>query len=218
MKYTAEHSAPKHSSALFHSEVRTLFNKVCKCKAFHGIWNFLPLTLLQYQRQCFTMLHINYFTRLCRKWAFSILETLLQLNSWIIQDSNWNNIVFTPVEMIANTFQLFQLGIKESWNASPLPSVPLRREWNQSYYQTSNSSCRTNAMVTGREGEFIYTLLTCFPFIPPASEVPLLCYIQSQKKDWREKYFLLFFLKKHIPCERERLRMVRQFNWIKGKD
>lgn len=46
----------------------------------------------------------------------------------------------------------------------------------------------------GGRGEFIYTLLTFFPFILQPSEVSLLCYIESQKKDWREKSFLLFFL------------------------
>lgn len=74
-------------------------------------------------------------------------------------------------------------------------------------------------MVTGWEGEFIYTLLAFFAFILQASEVSLLRYMESQRKDWRGKPFLLFlFLKKHIPCELQRLRMVRQFNWIKGKD
>lgn len=57
-------------------------------------------------------------------------------------------------------------------------------------------------MVTGREGEFIYTLLTFFPFIPQPSEVSLLCYMESQKEDWRESLFFFFsVLKKHIPCE-----------------
>lgn len=53
-------------------------------------------------------------------------------------------------------------------------------------------------MVTGREGEFIYTLLTFFPFILQPSEVSLLCYIESQKKDWRENlfFFSFFFFKR----------------------
>lgn len=80
-------------------------------------------------------------------------HTLLQLIPWIIEDSIWSHIIFTPVEMIANTFELFQLGIKESWKASLLPSVPLHGEWNQSLnIKTSNSSCWTNVVVTGREG------------------------------------------------------------------
>lgn len=149
-------------------------------------------------------------------------ETQLQLTFWIIQRSSWSLIVFTPMEMIPNTFELFQSSIKESWKTSPLPSVPLRWDWNQSLdIKTSNASCRTNAMVTGWEGEFIYTLLAFFPFIPQPSEVSLLCYIESQKEDWKEKSFFLFFCffkEKHIPCELQRLRMVRQFNWIKGKD
>lgn len=50
-------------------------------------------------------------------------------------------------------------------------------------------------MVTGWEGEFIYTLLTFFPFILQPSEVSLLCYIESQKKDWRENLFFFSFFK-----------------------
>lgn len=34
-----------------------------------------------------------------------------------MEDSNWSNMVFTPMELIPNTFELFQLGIKESWKA-----------------------------------------------------------------------------------------------------
>lgn len=117
---------------------------------------------------------------------------LLQLTSWIMEDSNWSHIIFTPVEMIANTFELFQLGIKESWKASLLPSVPLHGEWNQSLnIKTSNSSCWTNAVATGREGEFIYTLHTFFPFILQPSEVSPLLHRKS--KGLKRKSFLIFF-------------------------
>lgn len=127
-------------------------------------------------------------------------HTLLQLTSWIIEDSNWSHIIFTPVEMIANTFELFQLGIKESWKALVLPSVPLHGEWNQSLnIKTSNSSCWTNAVVTGREGEFIYTLHTFFPFILQPSEVSS---VTSKVKRTEKKIFSYFlFLKKHVCCE-----------------
>lgn len=92
-------------------------------------------------------------------------------------------------------------GIIKSLTAPLCP--PLRREWNQSLdIKTSNSSCWTNAVVTVwgciGGGGFIYTLLTFFAFILQASEVSLLCYIESKKEDWGEESFLLcspFYIK-----------------------
>lgn len=81
-------------------------------------------------------------------------------------------------------FRTISAGHKGIMKSLATPGVPVRREWNQSLnIKSSNSSCRTNAMVTGLGGGVHLHFTHFLPFILQPSEVSPLCYVESQKKD-----------------------------------
>lgn len=190
-------------SAAYFSTVQIF---IVRCSAFERVCNFSYLTVLLYDNgdKCRVLYNDSHqlFLTSGSEISFFNFHTLLQLTSWIIQDSNWSNIIFTPVEMIANTFELFQLGIKESWKASLLPSVPLHGEWNQSL-NIKLQMVPVEPMQWwrgGRGSSFTLYSLSFLSFFNP--QKCLLSVTSKVKRGTEKKIFSYFlFLKEHVPCE-----------------